>query len=109
MRSLRLLCACCLLALLPLSGCGGRKPPPVVTVEVTERHGIYRLNGERIGEVDLKRELSNIASEHRRAITGTSSVRVAITAPTGGNDRRARELARYCSSVGLEAVYFRPR
>ncbi|MHC5067134.1 MAG: hypothetical protein ACYTF0_00960 [Planctomycetota bacterium] len=93
---------------LALVACDQRpQPPSLLTIELLDRPGLVRYQGEEVGSTDLRRILRDEAERTRSGITGSSAgMRVVIVTPGGSNDRRARQLADYCYGIGLQAVSF---
>lgn len=101
-----------LAVLLVAVGCGAERPPApeIVEIRVLTTPGRVVYNGEEMGAAEAERELQYLATDRRHSVTqAATGVRVVIVAPGGANDRRARELSRYCMGIGLNMIQFQAR
>jgi hypothetical protein len=101
MRLPLLLLATALLAV--LGGCGDedRKPIPIITVLVHAGGDSYTLNGEAMGDERLRKELTRLADENRRNITGNARANVRIVTDPGAYEQNKQNVIDLCLGVGL--------
>ena len=89
--------------LMLLGGCGDedRKPIPIFTILVHPGVDSYSLNGEPMGRDRLHAELTRLADENRRAITGDARANVKIVTDAGAYEQNKQDVINHCLGAGL--------
>lgn len=89
--------------LVTLGGCGDdeRKPVPIITVIISPGVDSYVLNGEPMGRDRLRTELTRLANENRRTLTGNARAIVKIVTDAGANEQNKQDVINQCVGAGL--------
>lgn len=89
--------------LVTLGGCGDdeRKPVPIINIVINAGVDSYLLNGEPMGRDRLRTELTRLANENRRTLTGNARAIVKIATDPGADEQNKQDVINQCVGAGL--------